>query len=582
MLNKWFLTKNAFLAVKPFSALNDAFRSGYNQKHLIKDIISGLTVGVIAIPLSMALAIASGVPPQHGLYTAIVAGIVIALTGGSRFNISGPTAAFVVILYPVTQQFGLGGLLMATLLSGVILVLMALLRLGRLIEYIPLPVTLGFTCGIGIVIATLQIKDFLGLTIEKMPEHYLDKVSAIFSAFPTANIADALVGIITIFVLTQWHKLRLSIPGHLPAVIIGTLVSLLFIQLGYEVATIGSSFQYTSSDGTIGYGIPSVLPEFVLPWNLPNAEGQIIEWNLTTIQTLLPAAFSMAMLGAIESLLCAVVCDNMTNTKHHSNNELLAQGLGNIASPFLGGITATAAIARSAANVRSGAVSPISSVVHALLVLFALIFLAKMLSYLPLSSMAALLLVVAWNMADIPQIIQLIRRSGKNEIAVLVTCIALTVLFDMVVAITVGVLLASLLFIRTIAEMTKAIEIAPPSDLDNTSVYRISGPLFFAAADNLFADLHEKTVHTDYNIKHIILQCDAVTVLDTGGIHALTRFVQNMLPHQTLYLSNVQFQPMRMLVRSQKTVTEIQQIHFNSDLESAFQKIREQKIREER
>ncbi len=358
MLNKWFLTKNAFLAVKPFSALKDALNAGYGKQHLIRDIISGLTVGVIAIPLSMALAIASGVPPQHGLYTAIVAGIVIALTGGSRFNISGPTAAFVVILYPVTQQFGLSGLLMATMLSGGILVLMALLRLGRLIEYIPLPVTLGFTCGIGIVIATLQIKDFLGLSIEKMPEHYLGKLEAIFSALPTINWADTLVGVVTLLVLTRWHKLRLPIPGHLPAVFIGTLLSLLLIHFGQNVATIGSAFHYTLSDGTTGYGIPSVLPEFVLPWNLPNAEGNRIDWNLTTIQALLPAAFSMAMLGAIESLLCAVVCDNMTDTKHHSNNELLAQGLGNIASPFLGGITATAAIARSAANVRSGAVSP--------------------------------------------------------------------------------------------------------------------------------------------------------------------------------------------------------------------------------
>ncbi len=574
MLQKWFLTKNTFLAVKPFSALKDTFREGYSKKHLIHDIIAGLTVGVIAIPLSMALAIASGVPPQHGLYTAIVAGIVIALTGGSRFNISGPTAAFVVILYPVTQQFGLSGLLMATLLSGVILVLMALFRLGRLIEYIPLPVTLGFTCGIGVVIATLQIKDFLGLTIPQMPAHYIEKIQTILTALPTINWADTAVGVVTLLVLTRWHKLRLPIPGHLPAVIVGTLLSLLLIHFGHNVATIGSAFQYTLSDGSIGQGIPNVLPEFVLPWNIPNAQGQLIEWNFTTLQNLLPAAFSMAMLGAIESLLCAVVLDNMTNTKHHSNNELLAQGLGNIASPFLGGITATAAIARSAANVKSGAVSPIASVVHALLVLFALLFFANALSYLPLSSMAALLLVVAWNMADVPQIIHLIRRSGRNEIAVLLTCLILTVLFDMVIAITVGVLLASLLFIRTIAEMTKSIEIAHPEDLNDVLVYRISGPLFFAAADNLFADLHDKVVHTNHEIKHIVLQCDAVTVLDTGGIHALTRFVQHMLPHQQLYMCNMQFQPLKMLVMSKNTVNEIQQINFSSNLDKTFKKIR--------
>ena len=574
MLKKWFLSKNVFLAVKPFSALKDSFHAGYSSRHLVKDIIAGLTVGIIAIPLSMALAIASGVPPQHGLYTAITAGMIIALTGGSRFNISGPTAAFVVILYPVTQQFGLSGLLMATLLSGIILVLMALFRLGRLIEYIPLPVTLGFTSGIGIVIATLQIKDFLGLSIEKMPSHYLEKVQVILTALSSISWADTAVGIITLIVLTQWHKLRLPIPGHLPAVIIATLLSLGLTHFGFSVATIGTEFQYTLSDGSTGFGIPNVLPEFVLPWNIPDLHGNVIDWNFDTIQRLLPAGFSMAVLGAIESLLCAVVLDNMTDTKHHSNNELLAQGLGNIASPFFGGITATAAIARSAVNVKSGAVSPLSGVVHALLVLFALLFFAPALSYLPLSSMAALLLVVAWHMADLPQIIQLIRRSGRNEITVLLVCLVLTVLFDMVIAISVGVLLASLLFIRTIAEMTKSISIAVPEDLDDVLIYRISGPLFFAAADNLFADLHDKTVHTDHEIKHIVLQCDAVTVLDTGGIHALTRFVQHMLPHQQLYMCNMQFQPLRTIVKS-GSLPEIKKINFTADLAEALNKIRE-------
>lgn len=571
---KALFSKNVFLAVKPFSALKDAFRAGYGKQQLLKDIIAGLTVGIIAIPLSMALAIASGVPPQHGLYTAIVAGIAIALLGGSRFNISGPTAAFVVILYPITQQFGISGLFMATLLSGVILLLMALFRLGRLIEYIPLPVTLGFTCGIGITIGTLQIKDFLGLSIEHMPSHYIGKVSAIIQALPTINLADSAVGILTLIVLTQWHKLRLAIPGHLPAVIIGTLAALLLGHFGFSVATIGSAFQYTLSDGTIGNGIPNVLPEFVLPWNIPNAQGETIHWTFDRIQALLPAAFSMAVLGAIESLLCAVVLDNMTDTKHHSNNELLAQGLGNILSPFLGGITATAAIARSAANVKSGAFSPIASVVHALLVLFALLFFAKALSYLPLSSMAALLLMVAWNMANVGEIIRLARRSSRNEIAVLFTCTILTVIFDMVIAISVGVLLASLLFIRSIAEMTKSIEQSVPDDLQDVLAYRISGPLFFAAADKVFAELHDKTVHTDHEIRHIVLQCDAVTVLDTGGIHALTHFVQHMLPHQQLYLCNMQFQPLRMLVKS-NSVSALQKINYATDLAETFEKIRE-------
>ncbi len=572
MLKKWFLNKNALLAVKPFSALKDSFKAGYRTQHLVKDILAGLTVGVIAIPLSMALAIASGVAPQHGLYTAIVAGFVIAILGGSRFNISGPTAAFVVILYPITQQFGLSGLLMATLLSGVILVLMALFRLGRLIEYIPLPVTLGFTCGIGIVIATLQIKDFFGLTVTEMPETYIGKVQTLVEALPTANWADAIVGIVTLLVLINWSKLRIPVPGHLPAVIIGTLLSLGLISSGYEVATIGSAFTFTLPDGSIGHGIPNVLPQFTLPWNIPNAQGEIIPWNFTTIQAIVPAALSMAVLGAIESLLCAVVLDNMTDTKHHSNNELLAQGVGNIVSPFLGGITATAAIARSAANVKAGGQSPIASVVHALLVLFALLFFAQALSYLPLSSMAALLLMVAWNMANVHQIVNLARRSGPNEIAVLFTCLILTVLFDMVIAISVGVVLASLLFIRTIAEMTKSAESTPPKEVDHAVVYRISGPLFFAAADNLFSDLYDKISQSERDIKHIVLNCHAVTVLDAGGIHALTKFMQHLQPDQELHMCHMQFQPLRMISKS-KMLPEINRINFSTNVDMAYQKI---------
>ena len=375
-------------------------------------------------------------------------------------------------------------------------------------------------------------------------------------------------------ILSQWYRIRLPFPGHLPAVMIGTLLSILLVNLGYEVQTIGSNFEYLLPDGSIGQGIPNVLPELVLPWNLPNAQGQLLQWNFDTLQALLPAAFSMAMLGAIESLLCAVVLDNMTNTKHHSNNELLAQGLGNIIAPFFGGITATAAIARSAANVKAGATSPISSMIHGILVLLALLVFAKALSYLPLAAMSALLLMVAWNMLDIYNIISLVRRSGKNEIAVLLVCVLLTVIFDMVIAITVGVLLASLLFIRTIAEMTKSIEQPAPKDLQDVLVYRISGPLFFAAADNLFAELHDKTVHTDHEIKHIVLQCDAVTVLDTGGIHALTRFVQHMLPHQQLYMCNMQFQPLRMIVKS-SSVPELKKVNFSTDLNDAYSKIRQ-------
>lgn len=562
------------ISIKLFSALRDSFRLGYSREKFIHDLMAGITVGIIAIPLSMALAIASGVAPQHGLYTAIVAGLIIAPLGGSRFNISGPTAAFVVILYPITQQYGLSGLLLATLLSGGILVLMAMCRLGRLIEYIPLPVTFGFTCGIGIVIGTLQIKDFLGLNIASMPATYIGKVETIFQALPSTNWADFTVGAVTLLILTQWHRTRLSITGHLPAVIVGTLLSMALQHYGCNVATIGSTFHYTLPDGAMGNGIPNVLPSFQLPWNIPNANGETIAWNFTTIQNLFPSALSMAVLGAIESLLSALVLDNVTNTKHHSNNELFAQGIGNMIAPFFGGITATAAIARSTANVKAGGFSPIASIFHGLLVLLSLLVFAPALSYLPLSAMAGLLLVVAWNMANVRTIIQLVRRSSRNEVAVLLACISLTVIFDMVIAISVGVILASLLFIRTIAEMTKSI--SQPTELPSTVVYRINGPLFFAAADNLFADLHQKNTGANAP-QNIILQCEAVTVLDAGGLHSLIQFVNHMEEGQKLYMTNMQFQPLRILSKS-KNIPEIKAINFESNLAQAEEKIRTQNM----
>ncbi len=359
----------------PFRALIDAcWKEKYTTARFTRDLIAGITVGIIAIPLAMALAIGSGVPPQYGLYTSAVAGIVIALTGGSRFSVSGPTAAFVVILYPVSQQFGLAGLLVATLMSGIFLILFGLARFGRLIEYIPLSVTLGFTSGIGITIGTMQIKDFLGLQMPHVPEHYLQKVAALAMALPTINVGDAAIGVVTLGILILWPRLGIRLPGHLPALLGGCAVMLVVNLLGGDVATIGSQFHYQLADGTQGNGIPQLLPQLVLPWDMP---GSNFTLSWASLQALLPAAFSMAMLGAIESLLCAVVLDGMTGTKHKANSELIGQGLGNIVAPFFGGITATAAIARSAANVRAGATSPVAAVIHALLVILALLILAR-------------------------------------------------------------------------------------------------------------------------------------------------------------------------------------------------------------
>ncbi|MCF5846977.1 C4-dicarboxylic acid transporter DauA [Aeromonas veronii] len=543
----------------------------YSMARFGRDLIAGVTVGIIAIPLAMALAIASGVPPQHGLYTAIIAGIVIAVTGGSRYSISGPTAAFVVILYPVAQQFGVGGLLMATLISGLFLVAMGMARLGRLIEYIPPSVTLGFTGGIAIVIATLQIKDFFGLSVPEMPETYLGKVEALAAALPSWQWGDTLVGVATLAVLLLWPRLRLPVPGHLPAVLVGVGLGFGLHYFGVDVSTIGSKFSYTLADGTQGMGIPPIAPTLVMPWALPGPDGLPVEWNLAAVERLLPAAFSMAMLGAIESLLCAVVLDGMTGRKHSSNAELVGQGLGNIFAPFFGGITATAAIARSAANVRAGATSPISGIIHALVVLAAILVLAPWLSWLPLSAMAALLLIVAWNMSEAHKVVELIRRAPKSDVLVLLVCLSLTVIFDMVIAITFGVILASLLFMREIAKMTKLHDLAEHKRYahevpNNGLLYKINGPLFFAAAERVFAELESQVKGHQV----LVLQMEAVSILDAGGLSAFLHFGKQMAKAGVeLRVAELQFQPLKTLARA-KVRPQPGKLEFYGSLEEAL------------
>ncbi|WP_297198597.1 C4-dicarboxylic acid transporter DauA, partial [uncultured Pluralibacter sp.] len=528
------MNKNNIAEILPFRALIDAcWKEKYTAPRFVRDLIAGITVGIIAIPLAMALAIGSGVAPQYGLYTSAVAGIVIALAGGSRFSVSGPTAAFVVILYPVSQQFGLAGLLVATLMSGVFLILFGVARLGRLIEYIPVSVTLGFTSGIGITIATMQVKDFLGLQLSQSPEHYWQKVAALAAALPTINPGDTAIGVTTLAVLILWPRLGLRLPGHLPALLVGCAVMGAVNLLGGDVATIGSRFHYLLSDGSQGNGIPPLLPQLVLPWQMSGASFTL---SLNSLQALLPAAFSMAMLGAIESLLCAVVLDGMTGTRHKANNELIGQGLGNIIAPFFGGITATAAIARSAANVRAGATSPVAAVIHAVLVLLALLVLAPLLSWLPLSAMAALLLMVAWNMSEAHKVVNLLRRAPIDDIIVMLLCMSLTVLFDMVIAIGVGIVLASLLFMRRIARMTRLAPVAV-SVPDEVLVVRVIGPLFFAAADGVFNVLQSQLSGK----RIVVMKWDAVPLLDAGGLETFQRFVQALPEGCELRVSNLEF-----------------------------------------
>lgn len=390
----------------------------YNGRRFLRDLMAGVTVGIIAIPLAMALAIASGVAPQYGLYTAFIAGFIIALTGGSRFSVSGPTAAFVVILYPIAQAYGLGGLLLASLMSGVLLIIMAVMRLGRFIEYIPESVTLGFTGGIAVVIATLQVKDFFGLSVETMPEHYWDKLAVLVQSFPALDVMSTLVAVVTLAVMLLWPRLKTPVPPHLPAVVIGSLLAIWLNANGAAVDTIGSRFSYLLPGGGTGAGIPPVLPEFAWPWQQANASGDPIGLSWSMVRELLPAAFAIAMLGAIESLLCAVVLDGMTGKRHSANSELMGQGLGNIIAPFFGGITATAAIARSAANYRAGAESPVSAMIHAAVVLLALVSLAGVLAYLPMPAMAALLIMVAWNMSEAPKAVHLLKTAPRSDVLV--------------------------------------------------------------------------------------------------------------------------------------------------------------------
>ncbi len=534
-------------------ALREVLAEGYNLHKLSKDLLAGITVGIIAIPLAMALAIASGVAPQYGLYTAIIAGLVIALTGGARYSISGPTAAFVVILYPVALKYGLSGLLIATVLSGVLLIAMATMRLGRLIEYIPESVTLGFTAGIAVVIATLQLKDFFGLPIAVMPEHYVDKISALLQHLPQLSWPSLLVAATTLAVMLLWPRLKTIVPAHLPALFIGTLLALLLLQFGCELDTIGSRFSYTTAEGESGSGIPPYLPYFDWPWLRPGPDGATLGFSWQLVKDLLAAAFAMAMLGAIESLLCAVVLDGMSGRRHSANSELMGQGIGNIITPFFGGITATAALARSSANFKAGAQSPIAAMVHALVLLLGLVGLAPVLSYVPMAALASLLLMVAWNMSEAPKALHLLKTAPRSDIWVFVTCFSLTVLFDMVIAITTGILLAALLFVKEIAEMSKVADISSNRKQveqalpEGWRVLKISGPLFFAAADRIFAEIARLSQDT----RGLILYMDGVPLLDAGGLASLNKLLSKCArDHTELLIADLQFQPLKTLAKA--------------------------------
>ncbi len=511
-----------------FSALRQSFAAGYGLQALRGDISAGLTVGIIAIPLAMALAIAVGAAPQHGLYTTLIAGSLIALTGGSRFNVSGPTAAFVVILLPITQNFGLGGLLLCTLMAGIILIAMGILRAGVLLQYIPYPVVLGFTAGIGIVIATLQIPDALGLGELPAANNYLERVQGISHALPGISLGDSLVGLLTLSTLIVWPRLFPKIPGHLIALALGTLLGLALSHGGLDVATLGQRFSY-EVDGVSQPGIPPFLPDFIWPWLLPGPDGQPLTLSFELFRQLLAPAFAIAMLGAIESLLCAVIADGMAGTRHDPNGELMGQGIGNLVAPLFGGITATAAIARSAANVRAGAFSPIAAIIHAGVVLLAILVLAPVFTHLPMAALAAMLLVVAWNMSEPGHVFKTLRIAPRNDVLVLLTCLILTVLFDMVLAVGVGLLLAAGLFIKSMSDWTDTVsmdrkQFSELQDLpDSVMLYAINGPLFFAAAEKALSTLRRFSP----GLQLTIIDLRSVPMLDMTALAALAGVVED-------------------------------------------------------
>ena len=509
------------------AALRRTFAKGYGPPQLRADLLAGVVVGIVALPLSMALAIAVGVPPQHGLYTAIVAGAIVAVLGGCKFQVTGPTAAFVVILAPIASKHGLSGLLTAGLLSGFLLVAMGVARLGNLIEYIPYPVTTGFTTGIATVIAALQIKDALGLETGPLPEQFFDKLAAFWRARATAHLGDLAIAVATFALLLLLPRITRKVPAPLLAIAAVTATVALIARLhpGFSAATIGTRF-HTTVGGVDVAGIPSMFPMPALPWGTtPLGYGLIRE--------LFPAAFAIAMLGAIESLLSAVIADGTTDTKHDPNSELFALGIGNIVAPFFGGIAATGALARTATNIRAGARSPFAAVTHAVVVLVAMLLMSPLIAYVPMASLAALMVYVAWNMAELHNFLGIVRVAPKSDVLVLLTCFLLTVLTDMVVAVSVGFVLAALLFMRRMSELTESrLTLDASQEGGSTKVpkgallYEINGPLFFGAAQKALRALG---LRSKDEFKVLIIHLGRVPVIDATGLVALENTISGAI-----------------------------------------------------
>lgn len=505
---------------------------GYTKQQLVKDIISGIIVAIIALPLSIALAIASGVGPEQGLYTAIIAGFFISFFGGSRVQIGGPTAAFVVIIYGIVTQYGTDGLIVATILAGIILVLMGICHFGSLIKYIPYTITTGFTCGIAVTLFVGQLKDFFGLSIESVPSEFIDKIIAYGKHIGTINWIALVIGLVAVAIQLVWPKITDKIPGSLVAIIVTTLI-VYFANL--PVNTIGSVYGELSSSFP-GFHVPSI--------------------SLELISEMISPAFTIAILAGIESLLSAVVSDGMIGDTHKSNAELVGQGLGNIFSGLFGGIPATGAIARTAANVRNGGRTPIAGIVHCITLTIILLVLMPLAALIPMTTLAAVLLVVAANMADWKSFFHLCKTAPKSDILVLVTTFVLTVVFDLVVAIEVGVVMAALLFMKRMSETadvkswkyTEQPDVTPgeaekmltiPKSI---RVFEISGPLFFAAADQLLQ------INSKQYTKVVVIRMRSVPAIDASAMKNLRELADRAKRKKIqLVFSHVNEQPMHVM-----------------------------------
>jgi SulP family sulfate permease len=544
----------------PAAALRAVLREGYTRADLRADVLAGLVVGIVALPLAMALSIAVGVAPQYGLYTAIVAGLVVAALGGSRLQVSGPTAAFIVILAPIHARFGMAGLLISGIMGGLMLIGMGLGRLGQFIEFIPHPVTTGFTAGIATVIATLQVKDVFGLRLTRAPDSFFDRIGAMWQARGTASFAELGIAAATLAMLIVVPRLTKRVPAPLIAIPLAAVLAAVVNHLfpAHAVATIASRFHATVGDHVVG-GVPPLPPLPLIPWHMPGPDGQPLALTFGVIRELLSGAFAVAMLGGIESLLSAVIADGMAGTRHDPDAELLALGVGNVATAFFGGIPATGAIARTATNVRSGARSPIASMVHALTILAAVIAFAPLIGYLPMAGLAALLLLVAWNMSELKHFGHILRVAPRSDALVLITCFVLTVVFDMVVAVSVGVVLAALLFMRRMAEITHArltgdgegdqaaTDGIPPDLANKVAIYDIAGPLFFGAAQKAMGSLGVIAGR----IKVLIIRLDHVPVMDATGLVALESAIATLTKHGcTTILIGLQRQPRALIDRA--------------------------------